>query len=209
MQYCLLILNCSKYEYKRQRQINTWLKDFPIDLWFQVRGNPLQSEEYIFDTSNHILTVNIPDDYVSLCKKTYTALKAIYETYPHVSHVLKTDDDMDCNITNYMKLSKLFSNFDYGGFLVEHKNDHWSTYHYHDSIEKKPALCRKTNYANGRFYFISRRGVKHILTYRELFWDSMFEDNTVGFALQSLSNITILPIHDKLIFFEYPDYVSH
>lgn len=203
MSVCLLILNCSKFEHKRQIQLNTWLQEFPLSLWYHVRGNPDQDEEYIFDASEHLLTVKVPDDYLSLPKKTYSALKSVREYYPEITHILKTDDDMGCNTSALMKLLGTFTQYDYGGFPVHILQDQLSTYHYRYISEAKPESVLRAVYANGRFYFISARGIDHIVNQKDLFWKHVFEDNTVGAALGTLPDLRFLPVPDKLIFKEY------
>ena len=200
--FCLLILNCTKFEYKRQQQLNTWLKNPAISLWFHVRGNEEQTEEYIFDLTERILTVKTPDDYLSLPKKIYTAFKAIRETYPDITHILKTDDDMDCNRSALVSQLDLYLQYDYGGFIIK-VPWHMSTYHYMYVPNSKPEPVEATDYATGRFYFVSARAVDHILLYKDLFWTRVFEDNIVGAALKNLPDKRVLRIANKTIFYEF------
>lgn len=203
MSFALIILNCSKFEHKRQHQRNTWLRDFPLPIWYHVRGNPDQEEEYIFDLSEHLLTVNVPDDYLSLPKKTFSALKAIRAYYPDITHILKSDDDMLCHTSRLQKLLGTFSQFDYGGFFVEIIRDSMTNYHRRYIPDAKLEVMLKALYSNGRFYFISVKGIDHILTQKKIFWTYAMEDNVVGAALGTLPDIKRLPVTDKLIFEEY------
>lgn len=209
MNYCLLILNCKKYENKRIYQINSWLKDCPIKLWFHIIGDTSITDEYEIDELNHLIKVNTQDDYVSLPKKTYIALKSIYNTYDNISHVLKTDDDMDCNIIELSKHLHIFKDYDYGGFKVQIFQNIYSTYHYHDSIEKTPSLVLAGIYANGRFYFLSRNVIKHILNKKDLFWSYIYEDNIVGHSIRDYDNLKFLEMPDRFLFFEYPHETAH
>lgn len=205
--FCLFILSCRKYEQKRQRQRATWLKTPPVPLWFHVQGDESIAEEWQFDVSENLLTVRCPDDYMSLCKKTWTAIKAIRTQYPAVTHILKTDDDMDCNLEAIRKLSGAFAAYDYGGNFTVIPTDRLSTYHYHSAVgaERKPAIVSACRYASGRFYFLSIRAADIAISKQELFWSRVFEDNTVGFALSAIPELKLLPIPDKLCFKEWSD----
>jgi len=207
--FCLIILSCHKYEAKRQRQRATWLRDSPIPLWFHVRGDETLATDWQFDESEHLLTVRTPDDYASLCKKTWTALQAIRETYPAVTHILKTDDDMDCNAAALRRLLGAFAAYDYGGAFTVIPTDRLSTYHYHSVDDKTPAIVSACKYASGRFYFVSAKATDCILRKKELFWSRMFEDNTVGYALHNEPGISLLPVPDKLCFKEWSDEIAH
>lgn len=208
-EYALFILNCVKYANKRQRQLDTWLAaDFPIPLWFHVIGRPEQSVEFEFDEVNHLLYVNCKDDYMSLPQKSYLAIKALRAQFPAVKYILKTDDDMNCRLPALSVTLKLLSNFDYGGFIWRHRGG-LSDYHfqYVPEEEKQRKLVRKCNYASGRFYFLSQAAADHLLTQKELFWDSTFEDNTVGFAVSTLTDLRMLDMRaDHTVFTEF-DYV--
>ena len=89
MAFCLMILNCKKYFYKRNIQRSTWLHNFTIMPYFHIIGDTTIQTDYIFDDENHLLTVNAPDDYISLPKKTYMAVKAIRDHYPEIQYILK------------------------------------------------------------------------------------------------------------------------
>lgn len=203
MSFCLLIANCSKFEHRRRHQCDTWLHDFPLTLWYHVRGNPDQDDEYIFDISEHLLTVKVPDDYLSLSKKTYSAMKAVREYYPNITHILKTEDDMTCIPATLMKLLGTFGQYDYGGFQVHILRDQVSTHHYRHVTCAHPEPTLRGMYANKRFYFVSAKSIDHIVKQKDLFWAHVFEDNTVGSALSTLPDIRFLPVPDKIIFKEY------
>jgi hypothetical protein len=208
MEPCLIILNCIKYADKRAKQLSTWLAspDFPIKRWYHVIGNPRLPTEFQFDTDQHILYVNCADNYISLPQKTYLAVKAVCKEYPSVNYILKTDDDMNCNISALIKCMDTIykAEYDYGGRLLA-VNDHMSVYHY-ASVEPKdrtPRLCRGTVYASGRFYFLSRRAAEFILKQRKVFWDSIFEDNAIGYTATKLPGVKPFMIEDKSVFYEF------
>jgi hypothetical protein len=207
MEPCLIILNCIKYADKRQKQLATWLnKDFPIRLWYHIIGNPKLATEFEFDEENHILYVNCKDNYISLPQKTYLAVKAVCKKYPEVNYILKTDDDMNCNISGLTSCMDTIAKgeFDYGGRLLA-VNDHMSTYHYPsvDKEDRVPRLCHGTVYASGRFYFLSRRAAMFILKSRPIFWNAAFEDNAVGYAVTKMPGIKPYMVEDKSVFYEF------
>jgi hypothetical protein len=197
-------MNCKKYDNKRQYQLNTWLKNCPVILWFHIIGDESIENEYEIDEKNHLLKVNTPDNYISLPKKIYLALKAIYDSYKNITHILKTDDDMDCNISELSKYMNIIPNYDYGGFKVHVTENIYSTYHYHSSDDKTPSLILAGSYVNGRFYFLSRNLIEHILKQKELFWTYIYEDNIVGCSIKNYNNLKFLEIPDYHIFFEFP-----
>ena len=98
--YILLILNCYKYKYKADRQIETWLKKLNSNIiYFHVIGdvekcknNDNDSADYFFDFHNKILYTKTKDDYLSLPHKVITALEAVNNTYNY-DYIFKTDDD--------------------------------------------------------------------------------------------------------------------
>lgn len=211
MSYALIILNCERYADKRQKQCDGWLADpaFPIPLWFHVIGDPTLAVEFALDESAHLLQVQCKDDYMSLPKKTYLAIQAIRTQFPEVQTILKTDDDMNCLPTGLHTILGLVSQYDYGGYIIDHRGG-MSDYHFQyvvDPEERQRKIVRRCRYANGRFYFLSRRAADHLLSQRPLFWDSTFEDNTVGFAVATLAGLKMHRLHvDHQVFTDY-DYV--
>lgn len=205
MSICLIILNCFKYEHKRQQQRSTWLKDFPYELWFHIRGVHGQAQDYVIDKEEHIIYVKTRDNYDSLTQKTYLALKAVRESFPTVTHILKTDDDENCNVSKLVESMDEIMAYDYGGgYLTLYKTDKLSTYHYHSSIKKEPALVKAAYYFIGRFYFLSAKAADIVLSKKKAIWRLMFEDNAIGYALMNelpLERYKKFP--DKQIFMEF------
>jgi hypothetical protein len=195
--YLLLILNCRKYSEKREKQKESWLKGFPID-YYHVIGDP-SINGYKFDDIERILYVGCPDDYMSLCKKTYMMVRAVYESKPEIEYILKTDDDMGCHIENLNKVLNNIIGYDYGGFIVYNKNPISNYHFYRDDVEKVYAKLYVCGYCNGRFYFLSRKSMNTIVENKPIFYSSSYEDNTVGYVL---SGSKIICIPDKYLFEE-------
>jgi len=208
MSCALIILNCERFAEKRQKQLDSWLADpaFPIPLWFHVIGNPALATEFAFDDQAHLLWVQCKDDYMSLPKKSYLAIQAIRTQYPEVVTIIKTDDDMDCRSAGLKSVLGLVAQHDYGGYIEDHHGG-MSDYHFQYVVEpeeRQRKIVRRCKYANGRFYFLSRRAADHLLSQRPLFWDSTFEDNTVGFAVSTLAGLKLLRLRvDHRVFTEY------
>jgi hypothetical protein len=56
--FILLIMNCKKYEYKAQKQKETWLKNLPDFLiYFHVIGDPTLCTDFEFNYSKNILVL--------------------------------------------------------------------------------------------------------------------------------------------------------
>lgn len=188
----LLIMNCKKYVKKANIQIQTWLKTIPSYLqYYHVIGDEtMESEkEYHFDHENHVLYVKVADDYNSLSKKVISAYNAVLKTFDF-KYIFKTDDDQILVQDKFFNiLSSLIdkkSDIHYGGFVVDVKQDHLSQYHkIHPELpEYLPIL--KTQYCNGRFYFLSKDAIIDLIRKRSLIEKEYFEDYAIGFHLDQI-----------------------
>jgi len=199
---CMFILNCKKYSRKRLIQNETWTKEvgFP---WFHVIGDPELKSEYVHDPDNHLLTVKCKDTYEKLPMKSYLAVKAIVDLFPDVEYILKTDDDMKCNL---QKLQEFINTDmrpnDYGGEFVAVNDDNMSTYHYSnvDDEFKKPFKMMGTAYCPGRFYFLSRRAADVVCASRDFFETQLFEDHSMGYTATRIPGGKYITINAKSIF---------
>lgn len=202
---CLFILNCKKYGHKRKVQLESWIPLLPPDIpWMHVVGDPGLTSPFTYDQSEHLLTVKCKDTYESLPMKTYLTIQAIFSIYPEVSYVLKTDDDMTCDLDMFRQmLPHLDNKNDYGGEFIE-APAHYSKYHYAnvDDEFKKPVLLPHAIYSPGRFYFLSRRLCAHIIQYRPFFESSVFEDYAVGVCSNRLPKCVYKYIEASKIFYE-------
>jgi hypothetical protein len=187
MRQCLMILNCEKYRHKAEVQKNTWLKEITIP-WFHIIGNPNLTTQFEVDTTNHVLYVKCKDTYESLPMKTYSAICAIRQMFPDITHILKTDDDMKCNVENFNNVRSNISDCDYvGGFITCF--EHISEYHYPNVEEhlRTPVLMKDTYYCPGRFYILSSKAIDVIINSKDWFASNMMEDYAVGYLLVSLT----------------------
>lgn len=100
---------------------------------------------------------------------------------PEISHVIKTDDDQQMKTQALYKLLETIDGYDYGGHMCHMKEDAWSDYHFTKAnVEKVRVLMKKTEYCNGRFYFLSRKAMKLLVEQKNNFFTKGYEDNIVG-----------------------------
>jgi hypothetical protein len=199
----LLILNCKKYDYKRQTQIKDWIQKIQIRNWFHIQGDLDLEDDYHINMEEHLITIKISDDYISLPKKVYLAFEIILNRFPETTYILKTDDDMNCNIEYFDRVLYLIKDYDYGGFLINIEKDDMSNYHFKRCDDRNLRINRKSLMANGRFYFLSRKSINYLLENKDIFYNSTYEDNTVGYVLSNKYDITILSLPMITLFEEY------
>lgn len=211
--YILLILNCYKYKYKADRQIETWLKKLDNNsnnniIYFHVIGDVEKCKvnndnndnaDYFFDFHNKILYTKTKDDYLSLPHKVITALEAVNNTYNY-DYIFKTDDDqelVDDGFFNKMMTTLSTKNYNYGGRLLN-VNDHYSTYYTVHSDLPKNLLLRRTSYCSGRFYFLSKAAVINLIYKKEHIKERVIEDHTIGYYMDDhLKKNTLYFLSDR------------
>ncbi|NCA22182.1 MAG: hypothetical protein EBS86_13710, partial [Crocinitomicaceae bacterium] len=150
-----------------------------------------------------ILYVKCRDTYECLPMKTYLSICAITDLFPNVQYVLKTDDDMQCNISNFKKMITDIEGYDYGGEIVE-TNEYNSTYHY-PNVEphsRVPFRIKHTKYCPGRFYFLSKPVCEEIKNNELYFNNHIFEDYAIGYFVTRIPNVKCMNIKAKSIFYD-------
>lgn len=181
----LLILNCRKYDWKRKQQKEGWLKNLPSNInYFHVIGDEDISNDFIFDEDNRILQVKCKDDYNSLPVKVISAIDAVNKTYKF-DFIYKTDDDQELireDFFDYIENQIIENGYKYGGHL-SYVNDHYSTYKkFHNELPSKLFL-KKATYSNGRFYFLNKECINHLIKSKERIKDHYIEDHCMGLYL--------------------------
>jgi hypothetical protein len=185
--YVLLILNCKKYKWKADKQKSTWLPRIPDNVcYLHVIGRGKTHEACELDLPNHVLYTNTQDDYVSLPHKVIAALKAVNEWFEY-THIYKTDDDQLLIQPNFFvrldqTLSAAVPALNYGGLNIR-VNDHYSNYHTVHSELPTTLFLEKNVYCNGRFYFLSKAAVLHLIPHESEISKRIIEDHAVGFYL--------------------------
>ena len=213
----LLIMNCRKYQKKALFQKITWLKKIPDSLkYFHVIGNEFLEEDYKFDNENNILWLKVADDYNSLPKKVIQAYEAVYNTF-RFQYIFKTDDDQILvKHTFFDTITSLIRNMvpqiHYGGYIVDIKT-HLSEYHLiHPELPKHLTLY-ETRYCSGRFYFLSKSAVSHLINKKEDIQKEYFEDYAIGFYLDGRFKENMLSIATNRFFTDielsdFPEWVK-
>ena len=188
--FVLLIMNCLKYKDKAEKQKAGWIRELPSQLpYFHVIGNEDLDTPYQFDHTEHILYVRTKDDYNSLPHKVISAYEAVNSEYQY-EYIFKTDDDQNLTqpafLPMLMEFLKANPQANYGGKIVNVLQEHISEYyHFHPELPRD-VLVKKTQYCNGRFYFLSKRSVLDLLGKKAVFKKEFFEDYTVGYYLDPL-----------------------
>jgi hypothetical protein len=203
MKSCLIILNCIKYAHKRELQRATWLHHVNIP-WFHIIGNPEMSNDFEINKNECVIYVKCKDTYESLSMKTYLALYAIRTVFPDIDYILKTDDDMKCNIKEFNNMLQSIDGYDYGGELI-YAPRHLSVYHYPNvsSDLHRPFEILETYYCPGRFYFLSKKACDNVLSSKKWVFSCMFEDYAIGYLSTRLSDVKIKTLNAKSIFYEH------
>ena len=197
----VIILTCKKYAHRVRPE---YTSNLTVPFRYFI-GDP-DLEEPCDDPDTNTVYLPCKDDYVSLPQKTTNAIAWVYNTYPDVTHVLKTDDDiiMDAEIVNNLMTRNVPAFLDYGGRMVNHKGG-TSTYHFssvEEGQEKKAVHLPPCAYCSGGGYILSRKAMKvvvDLLPFIKERYDYVYEDYVVG-KIMADNGIpqTIIPIHYAL-----------
>jgi len=202
--YILLIANCKRYKHKSDLQKQTWLRTLPSNiLYFHLIGEPELDGDFKFDNEANVLYVKTKDDYCSLPDKMISAYSAVHKTY-NFKYILKTDDDQQLIIPSFFNVLTNDLNHslaNYGGFRVEIRQPEISNYYTVHRELPTNILLHPTVYCNGRFYLLSSKSVKNLLTKKDLIKNEFFEDYAIGYYLDD--NLKQNAYHfDSLQFFK-------
>jgi hypothetical protein len=205
----MLIMNCKKYEWKADIQRNTWLKYIPGFIkYYHVIGIEELETEYKFLNETNILCVKTPDDYNSLPNKVITSFKAVNETFSY-KYIFKTDDDQNLINENFFEiLYKLLNTkgppIHYGGHIVEVPTPYLSEYYkIHPELPKNLPI-QITKYCSGRFYLISSKALRNLLTKRENIIKEYLEDYAIGYNLHIFFKSNMLRLNTNKVFVDIP-----
>ena len=206
-EYILLIMNCEKYREKANFQKVTWLKKMlPSYLtYYHVLGNENISEPFLFDHSNNLLTVKTMDDYNSLPKKVIASFQSVYETFPNLKYVFKTDDDQKLEnakffdaIINVINTKKPKTH--YGGHIVDIPIPYLSKYCLIHPELPDNLILQRTKYCSGRFYFLSQPAIVNLISKRDSIGKEYLEDYAIGLNLGFYYKENMLPIDTNKYF---------
>jgi len=170
------------------------------DLWLRgcglpyvmVTGNAHLSQDYLHFPKTKRLVVRTEDDYDHLCDKMLKALKAIKQIYPDVTGVFKIDDDVFLSLPRFQEwIQDYYKNthqtIDYAGIRCK-RMDYWSYYHYGKCSSPRmnniPMYVSRVVYAQGPFYFMSRKSVDILLKNMKPH-EHLYEDYLIGKTLNA------------------------
>jgi len=209
----MLIMNCKKYEWKADIQRNTWLKSVPFFIkYYHVIGVEDLEAEYNFDNETNILYVKTLDDYNSLPNKVITSFKAVNETFSY-KYVFKTDDDQNLINENFFEilynlLKKTGPPIHYGGHIVEVTRPYLSEYYKIHPELPKDLPIQITKYCSGRFYFLSSKALRNLLTKRETIIKEFLEDYAIGYNLHIFFKSNMLKLNTDKSFVDILPFIN-
>jgi hypothetical protein len=209
----MLIMNCKKYEWKADIQRNTWLKSIPSFIkHYHVIGVEDLEVEYKFNNETNILYVKTPDDYNSLPNKVITSFKAVNETFSY-KYVFKTDDDQNLINTNFFEVVYNLLNatgppIHYGGHIVEVTRPYLSEYYKIHPELPKDLPIQITKYCSGRFYFLSSKALRNLLTKRESIIKEFLEDYAIGYNLHIFFKSNMLKLNTDKAFVDIQPFIN-
>jgi len=204
----MLIMNCKKYEWKADIQRNNWLKNIPRFIkYYHVIGDEELETEYKFIEETNILYVKTPDDYNSLPNKVITSFKAVNDIFCY-KYLFKTDDDQ--NLINNQFFEILYNliktngpPIHYGGHIVEVNRPYLSEYYKIHPELPKVLPVQITKYCSGRFYFLSSKAVRNLLTKRESIIKEFLEDYAIGYYLHIFFKSNMLKLNTNKSFVDF------
>jgi len=192
--FILLIFNCQKYRYKAEKQREKWLLYLPSTIvYYHVIGDLNLQEPYIINKDEHLLTIKVNDDYLSLPKKVISAYEIIYRLY-NFKYIFKTDDDQFLNspiFFNNLMMNLLYfydkQRIHYGGKLVNVNNDYVSEYYKEHPELPINLIVKACSYCNGRFYLLSSDIVGRLVTSKKAaISEEYFEDYAIGYNIPKI-----------------------
>jgi hypothetical protein len=148
------------------------------------------------------------DDYVSLPKKVISALHAVRETFKF-KYIFKTDDDQILqndsffiNITDQIQRKSTKLKAHYGGQIVDVTIPYISQYYKIHPELPEYLPVHVTKYCNGRFYFLSKAAIEHLITKKNNIKNEFLEDYAIGFNLDEKYKKDMLNILTNKIFID-------
>ena len=204
VKYVMCILNCKKYAFKRQAQLETWIPDLPKYIhYFHIIGIPDLPTQQKYDFKEHILYVKVADNYESLAIKMYLTFEFIDKVMKAnlgIVGCFKTDDDIQTNVGALCRILHTSQRLDYAG-LVMINNGH-STYGY-DVVENRAALppnghVMNTSYfCQGSAYYVSRKSIEIISKSGAAYDGIMHEDIACSLALKNKVQVNSVNIQSS------------
>jgi hypothetical protein len=181
-----MIISCIKNTKFDKLIWKSLLRSYKHITYVRLLGNEHIKEHYTY--INNTLTVKCPDNYESLQDKVLFGIQSIYNIFPNIKFIIKIDDDMICNINNFLTLYENSSQWVYSGYVSDQQN---SQYNHHQGKCQNNELNNQlltipiTTYCSGPCYILNRQVIQ--LLSRTKLIDikiGIAEDVNMGFFLQ-------------------------
>jgi len=178
--------------------------------FFHVIGNTQLTTDYLFDEEQHILYVNVDDDYNSLPKKVISAYEAITKEYIF-SYIFKTDDDQNLLQPKFFDiiknlLLKQIPKIHYAGHIIYVDKPYLSQYHNkHPELPENLPLM-KTTYCSGRFYILSDLAIQQLISRKAKISKEYLEDYAIGYNLDPILKRNMLHIQTNNYFNDFQEF---
>lgn len=187
MKYFIIILS-HKNSLFREIQRSELLKNNNSNIiFYYFIGDLSISDDYKVDDTKNIVYLKVPDNYESLSKKTYHAMKFVRENfYNEIKGVFKTDDDTELDLNKLYNCFEKNSDKKYYG-IVNKINDFKSSYHFgkceDKEINKQLITVPKCVYCSGGGYYINKILIDKLIS-SDLYNNIIYEDVFVGCSLE-------------------------
>ena len=202
MDSCILICGCKKYEAYLRAALQSMKR--PGLLVVGLMGNP-SLETSAYNDQDGILTVNVPDTYEYLPLKIWTAVEWISRTWPTITGIFKTDDDIRVHdVDLLLETIRQNSATPYWGFVTERVEGGVFRDHV---IQTR--CCDKTirpsfpsaHYCYGHGYWIAAASIRVLLAGRDLVqrYATSLEDVVTGHVLNQAG---IYPVQIRIPYTE-------
>jgi hypothetical protein len=189
----LLILSHKKSTYRQFQNLYISQNNEIISYYF-IGDENIESE---YKIDGNIVYLKVPDNYESLSLKTYYAIKFVYDNFhDKIFGIFKTDDDIELDLINLKKIVDDNLNLKYFGIVNKIESDTLSNYHFNkcesEILNRTEQIIPKCEYCSGGGYYLNKSILELILKEKDIFYNILFEDVSVGY---SLSKNNIYPNH--------------
>lgn len=181
-----------------------YLDGFPWIKVITIYGGdePTEEGKKTLPEAGNYQYIQVSDYYEHLPQKIIAGIKHIFARWPTVKGIFKIDDDveivnMPVFITNAINL--ITNNTQYAGITTTSLNNS-SIYHIgkcqDKSLNEEQTLNSNIPYCTGGLYFLGAASIRLISTSTEYSINTIYEDNLMGYILNTYGKIT--PIHINL-----------
>lgn len=181
-----------------------YLECFPWIKTIVAFGGDEPNEEKMKTLPKYYQHIRVGDNYEDLPQKVISAVKYIYTNWPTVKGIFKIDDDVEIvNMPEFIDngINLIASEIQYAGISTSVSNNS-SSYHIgkcHDKLFNTPLpINPNIKYCGGPCYFLGANSIKLLATSSEYTINTIFEDNLIGYILNTYGNIK--QVHSPLYY---------